>query len=167
MNEHPLTGIDPAVVHMAVKAPNHAPVELKATIAKAARFVIGGGKKPLVSLDGLLAIIRGMAKENGYDLVYSTGEKPQEQTFQFQMMKKIMQEVADKHEISVHEIKSASRKRVIIPARHEFFYRAKTETLKSYPDIGRFCGGRDHTTVLHGVQKYALLNDRPMPGEKS
>ncbi|WP_304439658.1 helix-turn-helix domain-containing protein, partial [Brevundimonas sp. Root1423] len=30
-------------------------------------------------------------------------------------------------------------------------------TTRSYPDIGRRFGGRDHTTVLHGVRKIEEL----------
>jgi len=32
-------------------------------------------------------------------------------------------------------------------------YLAKTLTARSYPEIGRRTGGRDHTTVIHSVQK--------------
>ena len=32
-------------------------------------------------------------------------------------------------------------------------YLAKTLTTRSYPDIGRRFGGRDHTTVLHAVRR--------------
>jgi chromosomal replication initiation ATPase DnaA len=36
-------------------------------------------------------------------------------------------------------------------------YLAKTTTLRSLPEIGRFLGGRDHTTILHGVRKIERL----------
>ena len=32
-------------------------------------------------------------------------------------------------------------------------YLAKTMTPRSYPEIGKRFGGRDHTTVLHAVRK--------------
>ena len=32
-------------------------------------------------------------------------------------------------------------------------YLCKQLTTRSYPDIGRRFGGRDHTTVLHGVRR--------------
>jgi chromosomal replication initiator protein len=34
---------------------------------------------------------------------------------------------------------------------------AKTLTTRSYPDIGRRFGGRDHTTVLHAVRRIEQL----------
>jgi len=36
-------------------------------------------------------------------------------------------------------------------------YLCKLHTTRSYPDIGRRFGGRDHTTVLHGVKKIEEL----------
>jgi chromosomal replication initiator protein len=34
---------------------------------------------------------------------------------------------------------------------------AKTMTSRSLPDIGRRFGGRDHTTVMHGVRRIEEL----------
>lgn len=42
-------------------------------------------------------------------------------------------------------------------ARHIFFYLCRELIKMSYPDIGRRCGGRDHTTVLHSVRKVESL----------
>jgi len=36
-------------------------------------------------------------------------------------------------------------------------YLAKTMTPRSFPEIGRRFGGRDHTTVLHAVRKIEEL----------
>jgi chromosomal replication initiator protein len=36
-------------------------------------------------------------------------------------------------------------------------YLAKTLTPRSFPEIGRRFGGRDHTTVLHAVRKIEEL----------
>jgi chromosomal replication initiator protein len=36
-------------------------------------------------------------------------------------------------------------------------YLAKTMTTRSLPEIGRRFGGRDHTTILHGVRKVEEL----------
>lgn len=40
-----------------------------------------------------------------------------------------------------------------VKARHIAMYIIKTETICSYPQIGRFFGGRDHTTVMHAIDK--------------
>lgn len=84
-----------------------------------------------------------------------------------QTLCKIMKEVAKKHGVSVNDIKSAARHRAIIPARQEYFYRARTETVHSYPSIARYCGNRDHTTALYAVKQHALRCGVSMPGERS
>lgn len=67
---------------------------------------------------------------------------------------RIMHEVARKHGLTVMAIRSDSHGKKIVQARHEYFYRAVTETTASYPAIARFCGGKDHTTAMHGVRRY-------------
>lgn len=83
------------------------------------------------------------------------------QKFYTGCMRQIIKQVADKHCISVEEIKSHRRSRNVVNARHEAFYRCRHETSNSLPQIGRFFGGRDHSTVLHGIRKHQeRLNDR-------
>lgn len=67
---------------------------------------------------------------------------------------RIIAEVADKHGLTVPEVKSDRRAATIIDARYEAFYRLAKETPLSLPQIGRKFGGFDHTTVLHGIRKH-------------
>ncbi|HEV2127509.1 MAG TPA: chromosomal replication initiator protein DnaA [Thermomicrobiales bacterium] len=46
-----------------------------------------------------------------------------------------------------------ARKREIVRPRHVAMYLLREETESSLVEIGRTLGGRDHTTVLHGVEK--------------
>lgn len=55
--------------------------------------------------------------------------------------------------ISRNEFLSTRRAQHLCDARHVFYWVARKFTTKSYPQIGRFAAGRDHTTVMHGVQK--------------
>lgn len=52
---------------------------------------------------------------------------------------------------------SARRVCTVAYPRHVVMYLAKTLTGKSFPDIGRRLGGRDHTTIIHGVRKIEAL----------
>jgi chromosomal replication initiator protein len=45
----------------------------------------------------------------------------------------------------------------VVYARQIAFYICKNKTTHSYPEIGRRFGGRDHTTILHGVKKIGRL----------
>jgi chromosomal replication initiation ATPase DnaA len=69
--------------------------------------------------------------------------------------KAIALEVGKKHGFSLAELKSARRDRVLVAARHEAFYRVAKETSLSLPAIGKMFGGKDHTTILHGIRQHA------------
>jgi chromosomal replication initiator protein len=49
------------------------------------------------------------------------------------------------------------RLRTIARPRQVAMYLAKTLTMRSLPEIGRKFGGRDHTTIMHGVRKIEEL----------
>lgn len=66
----------------------------------------------------------------------------------------ILAAVAFKHGVSVNDLKAKRRDKIAARARHEAMWRVKKKTLFSFPKIGRVFGGRDHTTVLHGVRKH-------------
>lgn len=69
-------------------------------------------------------------------------------------IRRIVAEVCVKHDKYLLDIESERRDLDIVPARHELMYRLRTETTWSLPRIGRFIGNRDHTTVIHGYQKF-------------
>jgi chromosomal replication initiator protein len=65
-----------------------------------------------------------------------------------------IQRVVSRHyNVSRQELVSNRRTRVIVKPRQIAMYLAKTLTPRSFPEIGRRFGGRDHTTVLHAVRK--------------
>lgn len=68
--------------------------------------------------------------------------------------RKVRAEIAEKFGLAIEEIMGEQRSKKIVEARHEIFWRLKKETKWSLPQIGRFMG-RDHTTVLHGLRRYA------------
>jgi hypothetical protein len=75
----------------------------------------------------------------------------------------------DPFEITVKQLKGHRRKREIALVRQVSMYVARKKTNLSYPSIGRFYGGRDHTTVIHAYQKMLkaiafgqlLMNGKP------
>jgi hypothetical protein len=68
--------------------------------------------------------------------------------------KLIAQEVCAKHGVSFNDIMSPRRNREVVTARQEAFWRCRKETTLTLPQIGRFLGGKDHTTVLWGIKMY-------------
>ncbi|MCB1446288.1 MAG: chromosomal replication initiator protein DnaA [Rhizobiaceae bacterium] len=65
--------------------------------------------------------------------------------------------VARHYNVSRQELVSNRRTRVIVKPRQIAMYLSKTMTPRSFPEIGRRFGGRDHTTVLHAVRKIEEL----------
>ncbi|MCC5951490.1 MAG: chromosomal replication initiator protein DnaA [Acidimicrobiia bacterium] len=62
---------------------------------------------------------------------------------------------------SVEEIQSKSRRRPLVQARQISMYVFRQLTDMSYPAIAREFGGRDHTTVIHAVEKVeGLMKER-------
>lgn len=55
------------------------------------------------------------------------------------------------------KIRSQDRHRKVVAARQLLMYEVKTLFNRTYPEIGRLFGGRDHTTVLHAVKKIERL----------
>ncbi|HWB09130.1 MAG TPA: helix-turn-helix domain-containing protein [Pirellulales bacterium] len=59
--------------------------------------------------------------------------------------------------LSMTDLRSPSRRRGVVVARDVAMYLARHLTSKSLKQIGRYFGGRDHTTVLHGCRKTESL----------
>lgn len=68
-------------------------------------------------------------------------------------LKRILECVAHRYDISMTEILSHRRLLVVVRPRQMAMYLAREMTLRTLPEIGRFMSGRDHTTVIHAVRK--------------
>lgn len=79
----------------------------------------------------------------------------------------ILKVVADFYEVYTIDIKSMRRTAKVVRPRQVSYYLAKNLTLESFPAIARAIGGRDHTSVLHGVRKIEFLvaNDERIADE--
>lgn len=67
--------------------------------------------------------------------------------------KEIIQTVASFFDLAYEDlINKGRRKRVVVP-RQIAMYIIRNELNSSYPEIGEFLGGRDHTTVMHAFNK--------------
>jgi chromosomal replication initiator protein len=65
----------------------------------------------------------------------------------------IMEETATYFSLSTGDLTSKSRSRPLTQARHIAMYLMRDCTALSLVKIGEIFGGRDHTTVLHGIKK--------------
>jgi hypothetical protein len=69
----------------------------------------------------------------------------------------IQKEVVARYGLKLSDMHSRRQNWEIARPRQVAMYLAKTMTKHSLPEIGRRFGGRDHTTVLHGVRRVAKL----------
>lgn len=71
------------------------------------------------------------------------------------------------YSIPVSELLADRRSGPMVRARHIAMYICRKTSLKSFPEIGRRLGNRDHSTVIHGVAKIEdlLLTDEELRDE--
>lgn len=69
----------------------------------------------------------------------------------------IMRAACKYFDLTRSQLTSARRTGPVVYARQIAMYLCKFHTTKSYPEIGRRLGRRDHTTVLHGHRKIEAL----------
>ena len=72
-------------------------------------------------------------------------------------IEEIQRKVAEHYNIRLSDMIGPKRVRTIARPRQIAMYLAKQLTSRSLPDIGRRFGGRDHTTIMHGVRKIEEL----------
>ncbi|MFA7432192.1 MAG: chromosomal replication initiator protein DnaA [Gemmobacter sp.] len=72
-------------------------------------------------------------------------------------IEEIQRRVAEHYNIRLSDLIGPKRARTIARPRQIAMYLAKQMTPRSLPEIGRRFGGRDHTTIMHGVRKIEEL----------
>ena len=97
---------------------------------------------------------RALAEEVLSDIV--SADQPRRITPQV-----ILDATSDTFGFSVEELCGPNRRRPLVTARQVSMYVFRELTDFSYPAIGREFGGRDHSTVMHAVEKIAgLMKER-------
>ena len=69
-----------------------------------------------------------------------------------------MEVVADFYNVTVEDLTRKSRKKEYVNPRQIAMYVIRKELETSLPMIGELFGGRDHTTVIHAVDKVQNLS---------
>ena len=75
-------------------------------------------------------------------------------------VEEIQRKVSDHYNIRLSDLIGPKRVRTFARPRQVAMYLAKTMTSRSLPEIGRRFGGRDHTTIMHGVRKIEELKQQ-------
>ena len=72
-------------------------------------------------------------------------------------IEEIQRKVAEHYNVRLSDMIGPKRVRTIARPRQIAMFLCKQLTTRSLPDIGRRFGGRDHTTIMHGVRKIEEL----------
>jgi chromosomal replication initiator protein len=72
-------------------------------------------------------------------------------------IEEIQRRVAEHYNVRLSDLIGPKRVRTIARPRQIAMYLAKQMTPRSLPEIGRRFGGRDHTTIMHGVRRIEEL----------
>ena len=89
-------------------------------------------------------------------------DKPPPKINMTERARRIISMVAERHGFTVIDLKSERRAAPLVLARFEAMYFIKRHTTWSYPRIGNFFGGREHTSVMNAIRRYEAL----LRGEK-
>ncbi len=123
-------------------------------------------KSNIRELEGSLVRIRAFCNLSGRELsldlaqevlanIWGTDER-------LVSLEDIQRHVAEVFKVKPHDLRAKTRTKAVAFPRQVAMYIARQLTSDSYADIGRGFGGKDHTTVLHAVNKIeALLQEDP------
>ena len=76
-----------------------------------------------------------------------------------QMAATILKKVAREYHVKLSDLKSNSRKQSTVLARNVAIFLIRELVGCSFKQIGRYCGNRDHSTMLHSYQKIVAACD--------
>lgn len=79
-------------------------------------------------------------------------------------IEEIQRKVAEHYNVRLSDMIGPKRMRTIARPRQVAMYLSKHLTTRSLPEIGRRFGGRDHTTIMHGIRKIdeLMVDDRQL-----
>ena len=133
----------PPVVNIAIKPmPPKPPVEVKPKKPLRRKLIEASAKSSVENIEKI--IYDHEQTQTSYDFSKTSINRA----------RAIVKEVAREMEVSVMDIISTRRCRDYVMARQYIMWRLKRETTWSLPRIGQFLGGRDHTTILHGIRQW-------------
>lgn len=99
---------------------------------------------------------KNIDRELAEDVIRSIGKSTSAQVD----VEKIIKAVSAYFGLKPQDIKSQKRSKMIALSRHIAMYLARTESKLSFPEIGKKFGGKDHTSVMHAVNKVAKEIER-------
>ncbi|MDN4753907.1 chromosomal replication initiator protein DnaA [Porphyromonadaceae bacterium W3.11] len=121
------------------------------------RFIVKHAKNNVRDIEGALTSLLAHALYNNVPLNLALAERVLAQTVGIDEVKintpSIINTVCDYYNIEAKDLIGKKRKREIVQARHIVMLLAKEYSESSLAAIGADLGGRDHSTVIHGINR--------------
>lgn len=122
------------------------------------------------SLEGLLLRVITQAMTTGEeitpDLALSCLGKYVEEKRSHLHADDVVKSVCDYYDLRPTQLRGPKREAALVRARQVAMYLLKKELGLTYVEIGAILGGRDHTTIMHGVEKInSLVEKKALVGE--
>jgi len=135
-------------------------IELPKEVVEYLAYSIGTNIRELEgALISLIAQASLNKKEVNLDLAKQMIDKFVKNTAREVSIDYIQKVVCDYFDLPIELLKSKTRKREVVQARQIAMYFAKKMTKSSLANIGMYCGGKDHATVLHACRTVNNLNE--------
>jgi chromosomal replication initiator protein len=130
-------------------------------------FIANKVKSNIRELEGCLVRIRAFCNLTGRELSISLAQEVLASIWGTDERRvtidEIQRRVAETFGIKPADLRARTRTKAVAFPRQVAMYVARQLTRDSFADIGRAFGGKDHTTVLHGVNKIeSLLQEDPV-----
>ncbi|KKR88363.1 MAG: Chromosomal replication initiator protein DnaA [Candidatus Gottesmanbacteria bacterium GW2011_GWA2_41_12] len=133
-------------------------VDIPIEVAKAIAANVENPRKLEGVLIRLLTEVNTRKESPSVDLVYKIlGKQTATPTQKAVAPKDVISVVAEHFGIKNGQLKSAKRDGFLALPRQVLYYILRQEMGLPLTEIGLFLGGRDHTTILHGVKKISSL----------
>lgn len=132
------------------------------TLTWLADHLVGGGRQ----LEGALEQLRTLAHRGRLDLPTIAAHFAPQADATRPTVERIAQRVGKQFQVDLKQMQSSHRQHRALLPRQVSMYLARQLTGLSLGEIGKFFGGRDHTTVLHACQKVdkAITHDLVLSG---
>jgi len=131
-----------------------------------AYFIANKVKSNIRELEGSLVRIRAFCSLTGRDLTLDLAQEVLANIWGTEerliAIDDIQRRVSEVFGVKPHDLRAKTRTKAVAFPRQVAMYLARQLTSDSFADIGKSFGGKDHTTVLHAVNKIeGLLQDDP------
>ena len=124
------------------------------------KYIATNIKSNIRELEGALTKIVAFSRLNKYDITLELAEEALKDIISPNSQREItpdliIQVVSDHFGITPLDISSQKRTKEIVYPRQIVMYLCRNMTETPLQTIGRYLGGRDHTTIIHGFEKIA------------